>query len=120
MKSIHWFRRSLAVGMLLLFVGFYVDVHFFAHSHIINGVTIVHSHVHNQHHHDTAAGGHTASEKTLIANIVGQFLFTGDAEPSDLKAAFRLVLALGVEQEPRTLSPVLSCPLLRAPPVLVS
>ena len=48
--------------LLVLFVSYYANITFFSHAHIINGVTIVHSHFHTgfdnsqhpQHQHSTA------------------------------------------------------------------
>jgi hypothetical protein len=42
-----------------------VNICCFYHSHIINGVTIVHSHIHNKAHAQTDA--HSSSELTLIS-----------------------------------------------------
>lgn len=103
--------------MLLLFVGYYVDVNFFVHAHIINGVTIVHSHVHNQHHHDSEEGGHTISEITLIASLTNQFLATDLYPQPDLTPFFILFQSIGAEQQsPRMALHLLSLS-LRAPPV---
>ncbi|MDR0573943.1 MAG: hypothetical protein LBG96_07955 [Tannerella sp.] len=53
--------------LLLIFAAYYVNVMFFAHSHIIKGVTIVHSHFHNEAH--TQTGTHSTSEITLISAL---------------------------------------------------
>lgn len=37
-------RRLLAAFMLILFLAFYAGTHYFAHAHVVDGVTIVHSH----------------------------------------------------------------------------
>lgn len=102
--------------MLLLFVGYFVDVNFFCHSHIVNGVTIIHSHIHNRHHHDTDEGGHTATQLTLIANMATQFLTTGEMPQTELAIFDKLILTLGCEQDAPTASLCLVCPSLRAPP----
>jgi hypothetical protein len=44
-----------------------VDITFFQHSHIINGVTIVHSHFHNDTH--TQSGSHGVNELTMISTL---------------------------------------------------
>ncbi len=106
--------------MLLLFVGYYVDINFFCHSHIVNGVTIVHSHFHNQHHQDTDEGGHTATELTLIANMAAQFLTTGETPQTELAVFDTLIQTLGCEQAALVTSIHLACPSLRAPPALLS
>lgn len=102
--------------MLLLFVAYYVDVNFFAHVHIINGVTIVHSHIHGEHHHDTEAGGHTVSEIALIANMAGQFLSTGETDQTEPEAIVVCLLTLDVWQDAEVLAVHLACPSLRGPP----
>ncbi len=53
--------------LLLIFMAYYVNITFFTHSHIINGVTIVHSHFHDKTH--TQTGGHNGSELTLISKL---------------------------------------------------
>lgn len=116
----HIFRQSAAAVMLLLFVGYYADVNFFSHAHIINGVTIVHSHVHSEHHHDTAGGGHTTSEITLIAQMASQFLTTGETTPEAPEILEHLILILGAKQDAEAVSLHLTCPSLRAPPALLS
>jgi hypothetical protein len=44
-----------------------VDITFFQHSHIINGVTIVHSHFHSNAH--TQTGSHSVNELTMISTL---------------------------------------------------
>lgn len=111
-------RTGAASLMLLLFASYYVDVNFFCHSHIVNGVTIVHSHFHNQHHHDTNEGGHTTTELTLIANMAAQFLTTGETPQTELTIFDTLIQILGCEQATSSISIHLACPSLRAPPSL--
>ena len=59
------FKRTAGFFLLLIFTTYYVNITFFHHSHIINGVTIVHSHFHNKAH--TQTGTHSSSELTLIS-----------------------------------------------------
>jgi hypothetical protein len=49
----------------MLFALYYANICFFYHTHIINGVTIVHSHIHSAAHAQT--GTHSSSELTLIS-----------------------------------------------------
>ncbi len=62
-------RGKQIVGgiLLLIFMAYYVNISFFTHSHIINGVTIVHSHFHDKAH--AQSGKHTDSEVTLISML---------------------------------------------------
>jgi len=62
-------RKITALFLLVLFVVYYGSINLFYHTHIINGVTIVHSHFHAETHHDTQSGGHTWHSITLIAQI---------------------------------------------------
>ncbi|MBQ0035134.1 MAG: hypothetical protein KBS77_07550 [Bacteroidales bacterium] len=112
-------RQSAAAVMLLLFVGYYADVNFFSHAHIINGVTLVHSHVHNEHHHDTQGGGHSTSEITLIAHMASQFLATGETAANDLSTDNLLLQTIGIEQNAKATPHHLTSLSLRAPPAIL-
>lgn len=86
MNKVRWnpiFRGSVIAVMLCHFVFYYVDVNFFCHPHVINGSTIVHSHLHGRHHGDTPDGHHSTSEITLIAQLTNQFLTTGDTPDTE-------------------------------------
>ena len=111
-------RTGAASLMLLLFTAYYANVTLFCHTHIVNGVTLVHSHFHNQHHHDTDDGGHTVVELTLIAHLTNQLLTTGESPETDLPLYESLIQTLGVEQATPSISIHLACPSLRAPPSL--
>ncbi|MDR2621879.1 MAG: hypothetical protein LBC48_04770 [Dysgonamonadaceae bacterium] len=60
-------RQIIGHILLVIFVFYYANVCFFYHSHIINGVTIVHSHIHSKAHAQT--GTHSGGELTLIAAL---------------------------------------------------
>ena len=60
-------RQIIATALFVLFAVYYADITFFGHTHIINGVTIVHSHFHSSDHEKTPSGGHTATEITFYA-----------------------------------------------------
>jgi len=66
-KGKYCFRRITATALLALFAVYYADITFFEHTHIINGVTVVHSHFYNSKHTQTPAGGHTTTEITFFA-----------------------------------------------------
>ncbi|MDR0750363.1 MAG: hypothetical protein LBF62_12465 [Tannerellaceae bacterium] len=53
--------------MIVIFAFYYANICFFYHSHIINGVTIVHSHVHDDAHAQT--GTHSVTELALISAL---------------------------------------------------
>lgn len=58
-------KQLISRILILIFVSYYANICFFYHSHIINGVTIVHSHIHGKAH--AQAGTHSSSELTLIS-----------------------------------------------------
>ncbi len=60
-------KRILSGILFLVFVVYYINISFFTHSHVINGVTIVHSHFHSKNH--TMSGSHSESELTLISAL---------------------------------------------------
>ena len=62
-------KKIISYFLVALFVSYYTSVTLFYHSHIINGVTIVHSHLHTASHHNTQNGGHGTYSITLIAQI---------------------------------------------------
>lgn len=62
---------TIRLLLLVLFIGYYGNITFFSHGHIINGVTIVHSHYfHNDHGEpsDKPQHNHNSNELTLIAH----------------------------------------------------
>jgi len=62
-------KKIVSSFLLMLFVSYYGSINLFFHTHVINGITIVHSHFHAETHHDTQNGGHTEHSITLISQI---------------------------------------------------
>jgi hypothetical protein len=61
-------RKQLISHLLMvIFALYYANICFFYHSHIINGVTIVHSHFHGNAH--TQTDTHSSNELTLISTL---------------------------------------------------
>ena len=112
----HTIARIAAMGLLLLFATYYVQVNFFVHSHIVNGVTVVHSHMHRSTHHDTDTGGHSTKELTIIASLNSQFLLTGETPDTDLSADYQLLNTIGIQQNCVFVSQHTFCLVPRAPP----
>ncbi|MCL1934201.1 MAG: hypothetical protein FWF53_10385 [Candidatus Azobacteroides sp.] len=61
-------RQIISTLLVVLFVLYYADIALFQHTHIINGVTVVHSHFHGSNHEKTPTGGHTTTEITFFAD----------------------------------------------------
>ena len=62
-------KRIVAGMFLTLFTLYYANATLFEHCHLINGVTIVHSHFHFDSHHSTSAGGHDRPSLALIDSL---------------------------------------------------
>ncbi|MDR1557619.1 MAG: hypothetical protein LBS88_11435 [Tannerellaceae bacterium] len=58
-------KQIVALILITVFAFYYVNICFFYHSHIINGTTIVHSHIYNK----ANTGTHSSSELTLISSL---------------------------------------------------
>jgi len=66
-KHTNWIGNSYRCLLLFLFLGYYSSITFFTHSHIINGVTIVHSHPFNSDKKgDTSTSPHKGKELVVI------------------------------------------------------
>lgn len=109
-------RELTAMALLLLFAVYYGDAALFYHTHIINGVTIVHSHVHNSHHHDSSDGAHSASQITLISCLNSQLQATEAHINGGLEAFFHLICIIGQERTAETFKTNLQHQSDRAPP----
>jgi hypothetical protein len=107
-------KQIIARMLIVIFTCYYANICFFYHSHIINGATIVHSHLYNQPHTQTNA--HGESEITLISALsVFQSLqvavcFTG----LGIFLLFQTLILLFAEK--RIVTTTVACISLRAPP----
>ena len=61
--------KILSLFFVALFISYFVSTTFYLHTHIIDGATISHSHIHINSHHDTKSGNHTKQSITLISQI---------------------------------------------------
>lgn len=109
-------RNVIAASFMVLFVTYYVNATMFWHSHIINGVTIVHSHIHGAEHTTLPDGGHSSREVTLIS-LCSALQYLDDCQAFEyagpalvLLAVFLAVPVCGVFRT------VVSLNYLRAPP----
>ena len=64
-------NKLIHLFLLALFLSYYGSITFFSHYHVVNGVTIVHSHFFcgNSNSDGGADHTHTAKELTLIAHL---------------------------------------------------
>ena len=62
-------KKIAALFFVVLFMSYYANVTLFSHIHHMRGVTIIHSHIHAESHHNTQSGDHTECNFTLIAQL---------------------------------------------------
>lgn len=66
----HWRSSILKYLLLLLFAGYWGSITLFPHTHIVDGVSIVHSHAHNPFgKEDSSTHTHTKTAFILITQI---------------------------------------------------
>lgn len=63
------YNKIIASLMLVLFIFYYANNNLFLHSHVINGIIVVHSHFHNDKHHSHKSGDHTTNDVNLIEHL---------------------------------------------------
>jgi hypothetical protein len=108
-------KQLISCLLIVIFALYYANICFFYHSHIINGVTIVHSHFHGEAH--SQAGTHSSSELTLISmlssfhSLQASLCFAGLVIFLLLQAIIRPLFKGNVIPKPVT------CVSLRAPPL---
>jgi hypothetical protein len=110
-------RQLHACILILVFAFYYVNISFFYHSHTINRITILHSHLHGTNHNKT--NPHSDSELSLITalSLFHSLQATICAAGAVSFPSFLTLISTGTEEE--TLAPVYGNPLLRAPPALL-
>ena len=61
-----WIQRFIKVILPIIFINYFICISFFTHTHIVNGVTIVHSHPYQSDSRDNPGHEHTGAELQLI------------------------------------------------------
>ena len=69
LKTAKTWRQHSAILFAGLFLLYFINTTMFLHIHVINGETIVHSHVFSKNHKKLPSGGHTTSSLLLIAHL---------------------------------------------------
>jgi len=68
--------KSISILLLILFLGYYSSITFFTHSHIINGVTIVHSHPFNSDKGGDSSNSPHSSKELVIIQLLSEYFTT--------------------------------------------
>jgi hypothetical protein len=110
-------KELIASILFVIFAFYYVDICFFSHSHIINGTTVVHSHLHNKAHSQT--GTHTDGELSLISSLSAFQTLAADTCAVSMGVLLLLQVFIPPFFEKRIYSGASVCISLRAPPSLL-
>lgn len=69
-------KGILKVALPVIFISYFCSITFFTHSHVVNGVTIVHSHPYTTDENGNPNHGHTSTEVQLIHALSVFFVTT--------------------------------------------
>lgn len=118
-KMMEYYRKYLRIALPALFIAYLGCLIAFTHVHIVNGVTIVHSHPYSKTDDGRPDHDHSYAQFQLLHQLT-TVQIGGAAAVSLLLAAFLTVLyKLSFNPVcPDYLTPVVGIPSLRAPPVI--
>lgn len=111
--------RFLGVfSVLALFISYYASITLFMHGHIVNGVTVVHSHPYKTTSDGSPAHEHKASEIQLIAQL--SHFNSSDISHADLLSKLIPLLEQTIEPLPLIVYSTedKTAAQLRAPPIV--
>jgi len=75
-KLKYWIANSFRVLLLILFLGYYGSITLFTHCHIINGVTIIHSHPYRSDKGNDSSGLQHTGKELMVIRLLSQFFTT--------------------------------------------
>lgn len=75
MEGIRKYKMPIKIALLMIFLSYFASITFFTHTHVINGVTIVHSHPFAEDNEGKPLHEHTGAEIQLI-NTISTFFST--------------------------------------------
>ncbi len=113
------YRSTVAGGLLLTFALYFVNISLFSHYHVVDGVTIVHSHFHDDGHTKDPldSTSHTKNELTLI-HAISNFIVESPCAPFTFGIAYINICIENFEtSESIAIVATFSRPPLRGPPV---
>ncbi len=117
----HWVKKISRFFLLILFLGYYGSITLFTHTHIINGITIVHSHPFNSGTKENPIKHQHTENGFLLIQFLSHFLasilfFAFSIEA--YKAVFRKY-TIQKNKESFSRIPSLISYGLRAPPLVI-
>lgn len=110
-------RQVISCVLVVIFALYYANISFFYNSHVINGVTIVHSHFHGKTHKQT--GTHSESELTLMSVLSFFHSLQANVCFVALEVFFLLQAIIPPLFTDRIIPKSVACITLRTPPTLL-
>jgi hypothetical protein len=107
-------KQTAALILITIFAFYYANICFFYHSHIINGTTIVHSHIYSKT--NALASTHSNSELTLISALSVFHSLQANVYHAGPGVFFLLQVFILPFSEGRAVLKPAPCISLRAPP----
>jgi len=92
-------KKFLVYWLLSLFLGFYASITLFSHSHIINGVTIVHSHPFNKGTGDKPINHQHSEKEYSLIQFLSHFSTTSAFVLIELSTLFCLLYKLFINPD---------------------
>lgn len=80
-------KKAIKVALPVIFIAYFCSITFFTHSHVVNGITIVHSHPYKTDANGNPTHEHTGTELQLI-DALSTFYVAGAIILSILLALF--------------------------------
>jgi hypothetical protein len=71
-----WRKKIMRYFLLVLFLGYYVSISSFTHTHIVNGVAIVHSHPYNPFSGNKPFNHQHSTNEFFLIHFLSHFITT--------------------------------------------
>ena len=73
--NIKWiYKKLLGYFLLTLFCGYFASITFFSHTHIVDGVTIVHSHPYKSHSGNVPVNHNHSKDGFILIHFISRFI----------------------------------------------
>jgi len=70
------YKKPLGYFLLILFCGYFASITFFPHTHIVDGVTIVHSHPFKSHSGNVPVNHNHSKDGFVLIHFISHFITT--------------------------------------------
>lgn len=74
LHSLRTYKKFAGYLLVILFAGYFISVTFFHHTHLVNGVNIVHSHPYKSHSGDIPINHNHSEKGFLLIQFISDFI----------------------------------------------